>query len=151
MSCPWKSGKPIRSGEHVLIILGACCVPDHFHARFSALSRTCVYRVATGCCHPSELPVFERHLCWATPKGHRNLSAMQEATGDLLGTRDFSTFPSASAEEHLKNPVETLTRAEVRPAPSFLVHHSKSSDLKFWELEFRSRPFLYKQAPTRSN
>ncbi|XP_067329114.1 tRNA pseudouridine synthase-like 1 isoform X2 [Anolis sagrei] len=69
-------------------VLGARRVSDTFHARFSALSRTYVYRVATGCSWPSELlPVFEQNLCWVTQRG----------------------------------------------------------ELKFWELEFTSRSFLYKQ------
>ncbi|XP_067423360.1 tRNA pseudouridine synthase-like 1 isoform X4 [Emydura macquarii macquarii] len=68
-------------------ILSAYRVSENFHARFSALSRTYVYRLVTGCSHHSQIPVFERDLCWA-PRG---------------------------------------------------------DGLRFWELEFKSRSFLYKQ------
>nr|XP_003228980.1 PREDICTED: tRNA pseudouridine synthase-like 1 isoform X1 [Anolis carolinensis] len=126
-------------------VLAARRVSDTFHARFSALSRTYVYRVVTGCSCPSDLPVFERNLCWVTQRGHLDLTAMQEAAGLLVGTHDFSTFRSASSELPAKNPVKTIDQLEIRPSSGFLMHHVKSSDLKFWELEFTSRSFLYKQ------
>ncbi|XP_062821871.1 tRNA pseudouridine synthase-like 1 isoform X6 [Anolis carolinensis] len=126
-------------------VLAARRVSDTFHARFSALSRTYVYRVVTGCSCPSDLPVFERNLCWVTQRGHLDLAAMQEAAGLLVGTHDFSTFRSASSELPAKNPVKTIDQLEIRPSSGFLMHHVKSSDLKFWELEFTSRSFLYKQ------
>ncbi|XP_025956432.1 tRNA pseudouridine synthase-like 1 isoform X4 [Dromaius novaehollandiae] len=68
-------------------ILSAYRVASSFHARFSALSRTYVYRLLMGCTHHSEIPVFERDLCWAPGGG----------------------------------------------------------GLEFWEMEFRSRSFLYRQ------
>ncbi|KAM7083872.1 tRNA pseudouridine synthase-like 1 isoform 5-T6 [Ciconia maguari] len=51
-------------------ILNAYRVTNSFHARFSALSRTYIYRLLIGCTHYSEIPVFERDLCWA-PVGRR--------------------------------------------------------------------------------
>ncbi|XP_075376298.1 tRNA pseudouridine synthase-like 1 isoform X5 [Mycteria americana] len=51
-------------------ILNAYRVTNSFHARFSALSRTYIYRLLIGCTHHSEIPVFERDLCWA-PAGRR--------------------------------------------------------------------------------
>nr|XP_060614955.1 tRNA pseudouridine synthase-like 1 [Anolis sagrei ordinatus] len=127
-------------------VLGARRVSDTFHARFSALSRTYVYRVVTGCTCLSELlPVFEQNLCWVTRRGHLDLAAMQEAAGFLVGTHDFSTFRSASSELPAKNPVKTIDQLEIRPSSGFLMHHVKNSELKFWELEFTSRSFLYKQ------
>uniref|UniRef100_U3K3Q8 tRNA pseudouridine synthase n=2 Tax=Ficedula albicollis TaxID=59894 RepID=U3K3Q8_FICAL len=50
-------------------ILSAQRVPSTFHARFSALSRTYIYRLLLGCAHHSQIPVFERDLCWAPPGG----------------------------------------------------------------------------------
>ncbi|XP_060115074.1 tRNA pseudouridine synthase-like 1 [Heteronotia binoei] len=152
-----KPGKPPFS-EDVLIksfnrflksepirVLSVHRVPDTFHARFSALSRTYVYRVATGCSSPFEMPVFEQNLCWATCRGHFNLLAMREAAAVLEGTHDFSTFRSASDDQPFRSPWRTLMRAEVRPSSGFLMHHSQDSELRFWELEFQARSFLYKQ------
>ncbi|XP_067873400.1 tRNA pseudouridine synthase-like 1 isoform X2 [Heterodontus francisci] len=77
-----KEGKPPFTGNllvdalnfHLkpepISVLKAVRVADNFHARFGALSRTYVYRLVTGCCHRSQLPVFERHLCWPVTNGH---------------------------------------------------------------------------------
>ncbi|KAM8757414.1 tRNA pseudouridine synthase-like 1 isoform 2-T3 [Acanthopagrus schlegelii] len=39
-------------------------VPDHFHARYCAQSRTYVYRIALRTSHHSLLPLTESNLCW---------------------------------------------------------------------------------------
>lgn len=39
-------------------------VPDNFHARYCARSRTYVYRIAPGISHPTMLPLTEHNLCW---------------------------------------------------------------------------------------
>ncbi|KFP75692.1 tRNA pseudouridine synthase-like 1, partial [Acanthisitta chloris] len=60
-------------------ILSAHRVSSSFHARFSALSRTYVYRLLVGCAHHSQVPVFERDLCWAPVGGPLDIPAMQDA------------------------------------------------------------------------
>ncbi|XP_067286980.1 tRNA pseudouridine synthase-like 1 isoform X3 [Pseudorasbora parva] len=40
-------------------------VHSDFHARYQAISRTYVYRLALGLRHHTEMPVTERDLCWA--------------------------------------------------------------------------------------
>ncbi|NXD10964.1 PUSL1 protein, partial [Nothocercus nigrocapillus] len=123
-------------------ILSAHRVADSFHARFSAQSRTYVYRLLVGCSHHSEIPVFERDLCWAPAGG-------QDAAGFLLGTHDFSTFRSLNSETPFKSPVRTILQADVRPSSGLLSHHYEYRGLEFWELEFRSRSFLYRQVVRR--
>lgn len=39
-------------------------VPEDFHARYSAQSRTYVYRLAHGASHHFLLPLTERDFCW---------------------------------------------------------------------------------------
>uniref|UniRef100_A0A8C6Z5E8 tRNA pseudouridine synthase n=1 Tax=Nothoprocta perdicaria TaxID=30464 RepID=A0A8C6Z5E8_NOTPE len=124
-------------------ILSACRVAESFHARFCARSRTYVYRLLLGCSHHSEIPVFERDLCWAPAGGPLDVPAMQDAAGFLLGTHDFSTFRSLSSDTPLKSPVRTILQADIRPSGGLLSHHYEG--LEFWELEFRSRSFLYRQ------
>ncbi|XP_074416856.1 tRNA pseudouridine synthase-like 1 isoform X2 [Larus michahellis] len=89
-------------------ILNAYRVANSFHARFSALSRTYVYRLLMGCTHHSEIPVFERDLCWAPVGGHLNVPAMQDAAQFLLGTHDFSTFRSLNSETPFQSPIRTI-------------------------------------------
>ncbi|XP_005238023.1 tRNA pseudouridine synthase-like 1 isoform X1 [Falco biarmicus] len=126
-------------------ILNAYQVANTFHARFCALSRTYVYRLLLGCAHHSEIPVFERDLCWAPAGGYLNVPAMQDAAQFLLGTHDFSTFRSLNSETPFQSPVRTILQVDIQPSSGFLSHHYEHRGLEFWELTFRSRAFLYRQ------
>ncbi|NWW88252.1 PUSL1 protein, partial [Rhynochetos jubatus] len=126
-------------------ILDAYRVTSGFHARFSALSRTYIYRLLMGCMHYSEIPVFEKDLCWAPLGGYLNVPAMQEAAQFLMGTHDFSTFRSLNSETPFQSPVRTILQADIRPSSGFLSHHYAHRGLEFWELTFRSRSFVYRQ------
>ncbi|XP_030364141.1 tRNA pseudouridine synthase-like 1 isoform X2 [Strigops habroptila] len=128
-----------------ICILNAYRVSSSFHARFSALSRTYIYRLLMGCSHHSEIPVFERDLCWAPVGGYLNVPAMQEAAQFLVGTHDFSTFRSLNSETPFQNPVRTIFQVDIQPSSGFLSHHYEHRGLEFWELKFRSRSFLYRQ------
>ncbi|XP_012512963.1 PREDICTED: tRNA pseudouridine synthase-like 1 isoform X2 [Propithecus coquereli] len=125
-------------------VLQAFRVPSDFHARYAATSRTYLYRLATGCSRPSQLPVFERNLCWALRADCLDVDAMQEAARHLLGTHDFSAFQSAGSPA--ATPVRTLRQVSVSPGPaSTFALPQESSRLRFWSLEFESQSFLYRQ------
>lgn len=82
-------------------IWGLSRVPDDFHARFSARSRTYIYAILQA-----EVP--DPFLA-ATTLYHReplDVAAMNEAAGHLTGSHDFSSFgrvadPKATAERVL--------------------------------------------------
>ncbi|XP_029434256.1 tRNA pseudouridine synthase-like 1 isoform X2 [Rhinatrema bivittatum] len=126
-------------------VLKAFRVPSNFNARYRALSRTYVYRLVTGCSHQSQLPVFDRNLCWAVRGGPLNVPAMREAAQYLLGTHDFSAYRSASTDDVFKSPMKTLVQADITPSSGHMSHHLPYRELQFWELTFSSRSFLYKQ------
>ena len=87
-------------------VLWAQPVSDEFHARFSALSRTYVYRILN---RPMR-PALERlRVCWR----RRPLDAerMHEAAQLLLGEQDFSSFRSSECQS--RTPVRNLTGVEV--------------------------------------
>ncbi|XP_054251010.1 tRNA pseudouridine synthase-like 1 [Indicator indicator] len=126
-------------------ILNAHRVAGDFHARFSALSRTYIYRLLLGCLHHTEIPVFERDLCWAPAGGHLDVPAMRDAAQFLLGTHDFSTFRSHHSETPFQSPIRTILQIDIQPSSGFLSHHYEHRGLEFWELKFRSRSFLYRQ------
>lgn len=119
-------------------------VPDDFHARFRAQSRTYVYRLALGMSHHSLFPLTDHDLCWNLCDTKLDVGAMREAAFLLVGTRDFSSFRAVSSEMHFKNPVKTLDTISVQPGTSF-VHTHFHRKIPFWELTFTSRSFLYKQ------
>ncbi|XP_058408598.1 tRNA pseudouridine synthase-like 1 isoform X2 [Diceros bicornis minor] len=125
-------------------VLQAFRVPSNFHARYAATSRTYLYRLATGCPWPDQLSVFEQNRCWALRADCLDVAAMQEAAQHLLGTHDFSAFQSAGSPA--TSSVRTLRRASVSPELSSpFVLPQESRRLRFWNLEFESQSFLYRQ------
>jgi tRNA pseudouridine38-40 synthase len=82
-------------------IVATAVVADDFHARFSALERSYLFRLVAR-----RAPVtLARNRVWqiASPL---NLNAMQTAAEALIGTHDFTTFRSALCQA--KSPVKTL-------------------------------------------
>ncbi|XP_063799104.1 tRNA pseudouridine synthase-like 1 [Pseudophryne corroboree] len=124
-------------------VLKAIHVSDDFHARFKALSRTYLYRVVTGC-KQSELPVFERNLCWSASVSSLDMPRVQEAAQLLLGKHDFSAFASTDKSAPFKSPIKTLQLADVTPSTSLLPYHY-CRDLQFWDFTFKSKSFAYNQ------
>ncbi|XP_077385360.1 tRNA pseudouridine synthase-like 1 isoform X1 [Festucalex cinctus] len=119
-------------------------VADDFHARFQALSRTYVYRIALGVSHSSQLPLVERDMCWNLRHTELDVEAINKAAAMLHGTHDFSSFRSINSELPFKNPVKTLDVASIQPGRAFVCEHFHR-EIPFWELTFKSKSFLYKQ------
>ncbi|XP_058487928.1 tRNA pseudouridine synthase-like 1 [Solea solea] len=119
-------------------------VPDNFHARFRAISRTYVYRIALGLSRPGLLPLTDHKLCWSLRNTELDMGAMRAAASLLVGTHNFSSFRVANSEMPFKNPVKTLEVADIQPGCSFF-HAHFHRDIPMWELTFRSRSFLYRQ------
>jgi tRNA pseudouridine38-40 synthase len=88
-------------------VLWAQGVPDDFHARYSARSRTYRYVLLN---EPVAPAVLRRRVGWY----HRPLDPdpMQQAARALLGEHDFSAFRDAQCQA--KSPVRNLAEASVR-------------------------------------
>lgn len=119
-------------------------VPDDFHARFRAQSRTYVYRIALGVRHHTLLPLTDWNLCWSLRNTELDTDAMHEAAALLVGTHDFSSFRAVNSEMPFKNPVKTMDVVSIQPGSAF-AHSHFHRQIQFWELTFKSRSFLYKQ------
>jgi tRNA pseudouridine38-40 synthase len=89
-------------------------VPDAFHARFSALSRTYTYLLWNDRVRPA---------LWAGRAGwcfHAlDVAAMRDAAARLLGEHDFSSFRSSQCQA--RHPVRTLTQLDIEERGPFLV------------------------------
>ncbi|BCH27941.1 tRNA pseudouridine(38-40) synthase TruA [Mesorhizobium sp. L-8-3] len=93
------------AGERVAI-LAAARVGDDFDARFSAVGRHYLYRIANR-----RAPLaLDRNRAWWVPKP-LDAEAMHQAAQVLVGRHDFTTFRSAHCQA--KSPVRTLDRLEV--------------------------------------
>ncbi|MEQ2300732.1 hypothetical protein AMECASPLE_028864 [Ameca splendens] len=119
-------------------------VPDNFHARFRAQSRTYIYRIALGVTHHTLLPLTDENLCWSLRNTELDIDAMREAAALLVGTHDFSSFRALNSDMPFKSPVKTMDVVAIQPGSSFARSHFHR-EMQFWELTFKSRSFLYKQ------
>lgn len=82
-----------------------CEVPERFHARLNAVSKTYVYRIAT------EKPdVFIRKYVYRS-ENKPELERMRKASELLLGTHDFIGFSSLGKTK--KSTVRTIERIEI--------------------------------------
>ncbi len=110
-------------------ILACGIVPDDWHARFSCLGRSYLYRIVNR----------RAPLTLDLGKGWRiarelDAQAMHEAAQRLIGRHDFTTFRSVHCQA--QSPVKTLDRLDVRrdgdavlieaAARSFLHHQVRS-------------------------
>lgn len=92
-------GKDVR-------VLAAEIVPDEFHARYSALEKTYLYRVVNG---PVLSPFWLRFAHQeARPL---NLDVMGSCAESLLGEHDWTAFSAAQSDA--ENRIRTLTSIEV--------------------------------------
>ncbi|MBI3715440.1 MAG: tRNA pseudouridine(38-40) synthase TruA [Betaproteobacteria bacterium] len=105
-------------------LLWAKPVPDDFHARFSARSRTYRYLLLNDAVASGTLAT---RLGWF--HAPLDLVAMQSAAQSLLGERDFSAFRSSECQA--KTPVKTLYDADIVARGKLL------------EFRFRANAFLH--------
>ncbi|OJW65412.1 MAG: tRNA pseudouridine(38-40) synthase TruA [Sphingomonadales bacterium 63-6] len=104
-------------------------VPDDWHARFSCIGRSYLYRIVNR-----RAPLtLEKNRAWHVARP-LDAEAMHRAAQHLVGLHDFTTFRSVHCQA--KDPVKTLDRLDVRregdlvlieaAARSFLHHQVRS-------------------------
>ena len=78
---------------------------DGFHARYSAKWKRYCYRIVLN----DEYNPFIRNYAWQMQNTKLNVSLMNEAAAQLLGTHDFSFFRSSGSVQ--TSPVKTIYKA----------------------------------------
>ena len=112
--------------SHPVSVLDAAPVPDDFHARFSAVERTYLYRIKN---RRAPLALDQNRLWWVPVP--LDVGAMHEAAKRLLGRHDFTTFRASLCQA--SSPVKTLDQLDVvRDGDDIAVH-------------VRARSFLHHQ------
>jgi tRNA pseudouridine38-40 synthase len=91
---------------HPVSVLAVETVTEDFHARFKAIRRFYLYRIAN---RPAPL-ALERGKAWWHPVALDH-TAMHEAAQALVGMHDFTTFRAAECQA--QSPVKTLDRIDV--------------------------------------
>lgn len=90
-----------------IAILNVEKVPSDFHARFSATSRTYIYKILNRRVHSPLLLNKVMHIV-----ADLNINAMQEAANHLIGKKtDFSAF--RSSECSAENPIRTIDSIKI--------------------------------------
>ena len=108
---------------HPVAVLSAERVPETFDARFSAVKRHYLYRIAN---RRSDL-ALDLGRAWRVPR-RLDDEAMRAAARLLLGKHDFTTFRSTECQA--KSPVKTLDTLDViRAGDTVNVHVSARSFL----------------------
>jgi tRNA pseudouridine38-40 synthase len=88
-------------------VLDCVVVPDDWHARFSCVGRSYIYRIANR-----RAPLtLGAQRAWAVSQP-LDAGAMDEAAQALVGCHDFTTFRSVHCQS--ASPVKTLDRLNVR-------------------------------------
>lgn len=104
-------------------ILGCEVVPGDWHARFSCVGRSYVYRIVNR-----RAPLtLEAGLAWRVVQA-LDEAAMHEAAQLLVGKHDFTTFRSVQCQS--ESPLKTLDRLDVeRQGEHVLIHAAARSFL----------------------
>jgi len=79
--------------NHSINIKEVICVDPDFHARFSAIKRSYIYRLYNR----QTCPPFERGRAWHI-RYPIAVDAMQQCANVLVGTHDFSTFRDSACQ-----------------------------------------------------
>jgi tRNA pseudouridine38-40 synthase len=114
-----------------IAVLACEAVPDDWHARFSCIGRSYLYRIVNR-----RAPLtLERGRAWHV-RQKLDVEAMHRAAQALVGRHDFTTFRSVQCQA--QSPVKTLDRLDVKRAKNEL-----GGELVLIEAEARS--FLHHQ------
>jgi len=110
---------------HAVSVLAAETVSDDFHARFSCLGRSYLYRIVN---RPAPL-ALDAGRAWWVPKP-LDAEAMHAAAQVLVGRHDFTSFRASACQSN--SPLKTLDSLEVsrigevveiRTAARSFLHH----------------------------
>ena len=115
---------------HPVAVTAAARVDENFHARFSAIGRTYVYRVVVR-----RAPlVQDRGMAWRVSHP-LDLEAMRMGAAHLIGLHDFTTFRSTMCQA--KSPVKTIDSIDIER-----LAYPGGTEIRF---HLRARSFLHNQ------
>lgn len=105
-----------------IVALDIAEVPDHFHARHTDSRKTYVYTINNY----RTVDVFQRHYQYHHPVP-LDVSAMQQALAQLVGTHDFTSFCShkSTKQSHVRTIYDAKIEVETlnyRTDPGQLLH-----------------------------
>ncbi|KAG6448702.1 tRNA pseudouridine synthase-like 1 [Manduca sexta] len=131
-------------------------VSDNFHARFKALSRTYLYRLAIlkeGVNIPekesiaSYIPIEELNRCHFSCRLQGfDIERFKAGAKYLEGYHDFSTFKrfdKLNPHKHNRRELKSIIITPGRPITT--TYHQENSYFDYWDIEFKGRAFVHNQ------
>ncbi|KAL1463127.1 hypothetical protein WDU94_014911 [Cyamophila willieti] len=129
-------------------------VPDNFSARFDAIWRKYVYRVAVikdkkyhYSSHSFFIPMTEHNRChFVLDHPFVDMDAARECAKMVIGTKNFASFMSryGNDRDETVNPTRTLYNFDISPSRSFF-DTEWDRQFYYWDFTCIGRGFLYKQ------
>jgi len=113
-----------------IAIIACEMVPDDWHARFSCVERSYVYRIVN---RRAPMTLAKNRMWQVVPE--LDADAMHRAAQSLVGLHDFTTFRSTQCQA--KNPVKTLDQLDVETVETQLGREIR--------IHARARSFLHHQ------
>lgn len=96
--------------DETIAVINAEKVPDDFHARFGAKTKTYTYKILNR----PYMPAFQKDFVWWR-KRELDISAMADSATVLKGEHDFTTFRDTDCQA--KSPVRTIDDIKVESTP----------------------------------
>uniref|UniRef100_A0A8D8R0L0 tRNA pseudouridine synthase n=1 Tax=Cacopsylla melanoneura TaxID=428564 RepID=A0A8D8R0L0_9HEMI len=129
-------------------------VPDNFSARFNAIWRKYVYRVAVirdnkyhYSSHNFFIPMTEHDRChFLLDHPFVDMDAARECAKMVVGVKNFASFMSryGTDRDETVNPTRTLHSFDITPSKSFF-DTEWDKQFYYWDFTCTGRAFLYKQ------
>ncbi|XP_075969154.1 tRNA pseudouridine synthase-like 1 [Anticarsia gemmatalis] len=131
-------------------------VPDHFNARYNALGRTYLYRLAVlkkGVVLPEDstiasyIPIEEWKKCHFLRLPDFDIEKFKEGAQHFVGYHDFSSFKKFDKLKQYKHNRREIKSITIRPGKPVVTSYSSTQDSVFdyWDIEIRGRAFVHNQ------
>ncbi|XP_014236735.1 tRNA pseudouridine synthase-like 1 [Trichogramma pretiosum] len=146
-----ESNKFLLGCGHQIRLLSCYEVSSNFHARFSAISRTYVYRFLMANDPTfSQIPISEysRTLHLRSNPHKFDFERMRRGLDLFRGTHDFKSFSAPSTNKIEYERRRTYVRSlniELEPAQPLLPVDPLSKHFSYWNFIFTSKSYLYHQ------
>lgn len=116
-----------------------------WNARFSATSRTYIYRILLIQCYDSFGLAFDSNQAWRV-QGPLNMENMKQAARSMVGQHDFTSFQSTGCQR--SSPVVTIQDIQIHSEPYSIagIHYSgNTSTTQLVTITITGNSFLYRQ------
>ncbi|KAK0180102.1 hypothetical protein PV327_005777 [Microctonus hyperodae] len=132
---------------HEIRIISIRPITHEFNVRWSAKSRTYLYRFAIAKDYEEhQMPIAEVGRSWRVRSASSiDVEAIKEATKLFMGKKNFSSFSPKNRTNRNINYVKELMELTVKPAVPLTLDDPRSEMFDFWQITVRSRSFVYNQ------